>query len=90
MWMLAAEGLGVGESLAATEGFRDVGDRRWTRLWGRFLSSDRGFGGRSPLPQVVASVQVPSVRCRPRTSSRRRLIAAVRWCSQALFFSTPR
>ena len=37
-----------------------------------------------------ASVQVPSLRVRPRLSSLRRFNAAARLCSQALFFSTPR
>ena len=44
--------------------------------------------GRCVLPQ--ASCQVPLLRFRPRASSRRRLSAATRWWSQALFLATPR
>lgn len=40
--------------------------------------------------QAVARVQAPLSRWSPRARSRRRFTAAVRWWSQALFFTTPR
>ena len=42
------------------------------------------------LAQEGATRQAPSCRVRPRLSSRRRLRAAVRVCSQALFLTVPR
>ena len=44
--------------------------------------------GRGPLRQV--SAQTPSWWVSPSARRRRRLSAAARWCSQALFLSTPR
>ena len=46
-------------------------------------------GGKGPGPVFQARTQVPSRRVRPCRSRVRRLIAAHRLCSQALFLAVP-